>query len=391
MLKEMQSFIESRKKEFRAFSDDIWNHPEIAFHEKYAVAAACRFLSEHGYQPVSPCYGVETAFRCEYGTQPGPVFAFASEYDALPDIGHGCGHNLICTAGIAAFMALAERMKAENLPGRVVLLGTPAEEGGGGKVKMLEAGCLKGIDAVAMTHPSGRNTLDAGSTANCGLEVIFHGKSAHAAAAPEKAINALDAIQLLFTAVSYFRQQMPEHARIHGVILDGGTVPNVIPDMTRCFFYLRSGEESWSPILEKRFLDMVKGAELMTGCTSEVRPFRPFYRSRKPNRTMNEEYAKCMTEMGLTVVRPDHQGRGSSDFGNFSQEIPGVHPYFAIADSNAPAGHSKAFCECAGKDPAFNNAMAAAASLAQIGYRFITEKEFRDAVRKDFDNNTKGF
>ena len=391
MLKEIQAFIESRKSELRSLSDDIWNHPETAYHEKYAAARACRFLSEHGFQPVAPCYGLETAFRCEFGNQPGPVFAFASEYDALPEIGHGCGHNLICTAGIAAFMALAERMKAEKLPGRAVLLGTPAEEGGGGKVNMIEAGCLKGIDAVVMTHPSKRNIADAGSTANCGMEVTFHGKSAHAAAAPEKGINALDAVQLLFTAVSYFRQQLPEHARIHGVILDGGTVPNVIPDMTRCRFYLRSGDESWSPVLDKRFRDMVKGAELMTGCTAEITPFRPFYRARKPNRTMNEEYVRCMKEMGLKVAVPEHQGRGSSDFGNFSQVIPGLHPYFAVSDTSEPAGHSKEFCVCAGQDAGFNNAMAAAASLAQIGYRFLTEPEFRDSVKKDFDNNTKGF
>ena len=387
MLKEIRNFIETRKRELRSLSDDIWKHPELAYTEKYAVSRVRDFMKSQGYEITTPYCGIETAFRCEYGSGDGPVFAFASEYDALPEIGHGCGHNLICMAGIAAFLAAAELLKTKKIPGKVVLFGTPAEEGGGGKVKMAEAGCLKGIDAVVMTHPSAKNSPDPGSTANLGLEIIFHGKSAHAAGAPEKAINALDAVQLLFTAVSYFRQQLPEHARIHGVILDGGIVPNVIPDLTRCRFYLRSGAESWSPVLEKRFRDMVRGAELMTGCTADIKPFRLPYRSRKPNAVLNEEFIRSMKELGMEITMPEHQGRGSSDFGNFSQLIPGIHPYFAVSDTMEPPGHSVDFCTCAGQDAGFENGLNAAASLAHIGYRFLTEPDFRAAVREDFAKN----
>lgn len=385
MLKKIKNFIENKKSELRALSDDIWSHPETAYTEKYAVARVGSFLKSCGYEIINPYCGLETAFRCEFGSDEGPVFAFASEYDALPEIGHGCGHNLICTAGIAGFLAVAEMLKTEKLPGKVVLFGTPAEEGGGGKVKMAEAGCLNGIDAVVMTHPGAKNGPDPGSTANLGLEIVFHGHTAHAAASPEKAVNALDAVQLLFAAVSCFRQQLPEHARIHGVILDGGIVPNVIPDMTRCRFYLRSGVESWTPVLEKKFRDMIRGAELMTGCTSDVKPFRPPYRSRKPNAVMNQEYVRCMQELGMKVKMPEHQGRGSSDFGNFSQIIPGIHPYFAVSDTSEPAGHSIEFCKCAGQDAGFENGLNAAASLACIGCRFLSDPDFRSAVRKDFD------
>ena len=387
MLKGIRSFIESKKSELRSLSDDIWNHPEVAYTEKYAVARVRDFMKSQGYEITAPYCGIETAFRCEYGSDNGPVFAFAAEYDALPEIGHGCGHNLICMAGIAAFLAAAELLKTKKIPGKVVLFGTPAEEGGGGKVKMVEAGCLKGIDAVVMTHPSAKNSPDPGSTANLGLEIIFHGKAAHAAGAPEKAINALDAVQLLFTAVSYFRQQLPEHARIHGVILDGGIVPNVIPDLTRCRFYLRSGIDSWSQVLEKRFRDMVRGAELMTGCTADIKPFRPPYRSRKPNAVLNEEFIRSMKELGMKITMPEHQGRGSSDFGNFSQLIPGIHPYFAVSDTMEPPGHSVDFCTCAGQDAGFENGLNSAASLAHIGYRFLTEPDFRAAVKEDFEKN----
>ena len=385
MLKKIKSFIESRKAGLRSLSDDIWSHPETAYTEKYAVARVRDFMKEQGYEITTPYCGIETAFYCEYSQGEGPVFAFASEYDALPEIGHGCGHNLICMAGVAAFLAAAEMMKEGKISGKVILFGTPAEEGGGGKVKMAEAGCLKGVDAVVMTHPSAKNSPDPASSANCGLEIIFKGKAAHAAGAPEKAINALDAVQLLFAAVNAYRQQLPEHARIHGVILEGGLVPNIIPDRTRCRFYLRSGIESWSPVLEKRFRDMVRGAELMTGCTAEVKPFRPPYRARKPNAVMNKEFIRCMEELGMKITIPEHRGRGSSDFGNFSQIIPGIHPYFAVSDTMKPAGHSTEFCACAGQDAGFENGLNSAASLAFIGCKFLTDPEFRAAVRKDFD------
>ncbi len=385
MLTAIREFIEKNREGLRSLSNDIWSHPEIAYTEKYAVQRAGDYLRSMGYEVTTPYCNLETAFRCEYGNADGPVFAFAAEYDALPEIGHGCGHNLICMAGVAAFCAAAELIKQGRMTGKVVLFGTPAEEGGGGKVKMEEAGCLEGIDAVVMVHPTAKNSPDPGSTANCGLEIEFHGKAAHAAGSPDKAINALDAMQLLFSAVGCFRQQLPEHARIHGVILDGGRVPNIIPDYTRCRFYLRSGVESWMPVLEERFRNMVKGAELMTGTTATIKPFRPPYRSRKPNAVMNQEYVDCMRALGMEVTIPRTQGRGSSDFGNFSQVIPGIHAYFAVSNTMEPAGHSTELCECARGDDAFNNGLNAAASLAHIAKRYLTEADFRTAVQKDFD------
>ena len=385
MLDKIIRHIDSHRTELRTLSDALWNHPETAYNEHFASKTAAELLKKCGYAVTLPCYGIETAFRSEFAQgSGGPVFAIASEYDALPEIGHGCGHNLICTAGIAAFIAAAELMKEEGISGKVILLGTPAEEGGGGKVKMAAAGCLEGVDAAIMTHPSGINCTDEGSTANCGLEVIFHGKAAHAAAAPEKGINALDAVNLLFAGVNTFRQYIPEHARIHGVILDGGEVPNVIPDYARCRFYLRSADESWCPVLEKRFRDIVKGAELMTGATAEIAPFRPAYRARKPNTPMNMDYVESMRAQGQKVEIPEKAGRGSSDFGNFSQIVPGIHPYFAVSDKTVPVPHSTEFAACAKEDFGFDNALRAAAALAHEALRFMTDPAFRDAVKADF-------
>lgn len=387
MLDKLISAIDSRKKALREVSDALWNNPETAYKEFFASETVSAFLEKCGFSVTRPCYGVETAFRCEFSNGEGPVFAIASEYDALPEIGHGCGHNLICVAGLAAFLGTAQVMKENNIPGKVILFGTPAEEGGGGKVLMSEAGCLDGVDAVIMVHPSARTTPDMGSTANCGLEVIFHGKCAHAAAYPEKGINALDAVNLLFTGVNTFRQYIPEHARIHGVILDGGQVPNVIPDYARCRFYLRTADESWAPVLEKKFRDIVKGAELMTGATAEIAPFRKAYKARRPNRTMNHEYIRCMEAQGAETVIPEKAGRGSSDFGNFSQLVPGIHAYFAVSENFEPVGHSPEFAAEAGKDFGFENAMRAAAAQASVVCRFMTEADFREAVIADFNYN----
>ncbi len=391
MLTRVVDSINAEKTALRRFADALWNNPETAYKEKFASAEAARFLEERGFSVTRGCYDIETAFRCEFDNGPGPVFAICSEFDALPEIGHGCGHNLICTAGIAAFTAAAAVMKEKNLAGKLILLGTPAEEGGGGKVFMSERGCLDGVDAVMMVHPSGETTPDMGSTANIGLEVIFHGKSSHAAAHPEKGINALDAVNLLFTGVNTYRQYIPEHARMHGVILEGGFVPNVIPDRARCRFYLRSGDEEWVPRLEKRFRDIVKGAELMTGTTAEIAPFRPAYRSRKPNRTMNHAYIEYMSAQGTPVNIPEKPGRGSSDFGNFSQMIPGIHAYFAISDNSKPAAHTVEFAEAAGKDAGFESAMRAAAAQGSIACRFLADEEFRESVEADFANGCKPY
>ena len=267
---------------------------------------------------------------------------------------------------------------------KVVLL--PAEEGAGGKVKMLANGCLKGVDAVMMSHPGKKYFTDSGSTANAGWEVTFHGKAAHAAGSPDKGINALDAVNLLFAAVGAYRQQMPGCALIHGFINNGGVAANIIPDLTKCRFYLRTSEESFMPELERRFRNMVRGAELMTDCTAEIAPFRAAYRSRRPNTPLNEEFASVIEEMGYPVVRPQFAGKGSTDFGDFSQTIPGVHTSFAIVEDGECElpGHSILFREASRSQFGFDQAMNAGAAMAKTAWRFITDEAFRAAVKEDF-------
>jgi amidohydrolase len=306
-----------------------------------------------------------------------------AEYDALPNLGHGCGHNLICAAAIAAGTACAELLRHNNLPGQVLVMGTPAEESKGGKVKLLERGCLDGIDAIMMVHPSWRTVPDTGSLAVRRFTIDFTGKSAHAAGAPELGLNALDATVMLYNGISVWRQQLPESTRIHGVVSNGGCMPNIIPDRSTSTYYLRSISDEYLDRMEARFFDIVKGAALITGTEYDIRMFGLPYRPRKPNKIMNGIYLKTAEELGLKPVIPEQSGRGSSDFGNFSQNVPGIHAYFGISDHEI-AGHSTDFAEAARSNYGLDQMIKSAIAMAQVGYTFLTDAEIRKKVRDGF-------
>ena len=384
-LGELYSLLEQKRAQWTELSNAVWNHPELAYKEVFACGEQVKLLRSFGFEVANPHCGLDTAYRADSG-EGNPAFAFVAEYDALPKLGHGCGHNLICTAALAAAYATRELLKKYNLPGHIVLLGTPAEESGGGKVRMLEKKCLDGIDAAMMVHPSWRSTPDTGSTAIRRFDVEFQGKAAHAAGAPELGRNALDAVLLLFSGLNAWRQQLPETARVHGIILDGGEAPNIIPDSAKCRFYLRSTEEKWIEIMERRFREMVRGAELMTATTGTISPYNVPYMSRNPNPAMNEIYFDAAKELGLNPVIPKRGGRGSSDFGDFSHTVPGIHPYFGVADHEI-AGHSTDFAEASATEYALDQALKAAAAMAKVGFLFLTDGEFRRKVKAEFDQS----
>ena len=381
-LENLTAHIGGIKKRLRCLSDAIWNNPELAYKEFFAVEQAVEFLKEQNFTPETNYGGIATAFKAEYGTGK-PTFAIFAEFDALPDVGHGCGHNLICASALAAFCAAAKILSENTLPGKIILLGSPAEESGGGKIKMINKGCLDGVDAAMMVHPSYRATPDTGSSAITRFDVIFHGKASHAAGAPELGINALAAVNLLFAGVNAYREQLPEDSRMHGIITDGGEAPNITPARAACRFFLRSTSQEWIEKMEKRFKDIVHGAELMTGATAEIIPFNIPYQARKPNAALNKLYIESISRLGMNYVLPARGGRGSSDFGNVSQSVPGIHPYFPVTDHEI-ACHSDAFRIASGSDFAFDNAMTAAAAMANIAIQYLTDSSFKEKVDADF-------
>ena len=386
-VKGLYTLILEKKELFSDLARSIWENPELAYQEFFACKKQFEVLEKLQFAlPVNPYCGLETAYRAEFTNgEGGPTVGICSEYDALPGLGHGCGHNLICTAALAAFYALREVMKKENIAGKVVLFGTPAEESYGGKVKMLEKNCLDDVDMVIMTHPSARCIQDAGSTAITRYDVTFHGKAAHAAGSPELGINALDAVMLLFNAVNSFRQQMPDCCRVHGNVMDGGDAPNIIPEKASCRFFLRSLEQKWMRKLDERFLNMVRGAELMTDAKAEVKLFNIPYKGRLPNKVMNESFYEYASLLDMEPLRPSVPGKGSSDFGDFSRQKPGVHFYFAATTSPA-AGHSAEMREACNTPFALDQALRASAVMAQICLQFLTDAGYRQAVRKDYES-----
>ena len=389
-LDELRATIEAERGEIVGVSRAIWENPELAFQEFKASELLVGLLRKYGFKVEYPYAGMETAFRAEYTRgRGGATFALAAEYDALAGIGHACGHNLIGCASVAAALAAKVYMEKHGIDGTILVLGTPGEEGGGGKVLMLRnADCLKNVDAVMMSHGGADRTRgDRGSTGIRRYEVIFHGRASHAAGSPEKGINALDAQILLFNAVGLYRQQMNRGALIHGVLLDGGEAANVIPDYTRSRFYIRSLQEKLIDEVYDRFAKMVEGAGLMTGATGEIKQYSIPYKGRKPNQKLNALFMETATAMGtMNPVRESGEGRGSSDFGDFSHAAPGAHTAFAIAPPGTSVpGHSEVKKALSNSDYAYDRMLDTGAVLARCALKILTDAELRAAVREEFE------
>jgi len=381
-VREFRALIEAERGVFIAMARDIWEHPEVGFQERYAAEYHVRLLKRFGFRVTFPYLGLDTAYRAEWG-EGRPAFAMAAEYDALPGIGHACGHNLIGTAALAAAYAVKRALERDGAAGRVVVLGTPAEEGGSGKVLLERQGCLNDIDAAMMVHPSWRSTTDNGCLACQRVEVEFRGKAAHAAVSPEKGINALDAMLQLFASIAAWRQHIPESARVHGVIVEGGARPNIIPDHTRAALYLRAAQPDVMDAMRARFRALVEGACLATGCTHTLKFLDDATDARQPNPALNAHYKASMEALGLPVVVPSAEGRGSTDFGNFSTRRPGIHAYFAIADRET-AAHSVEMAQAANSDLGRENTLTAAAAMADVAWSFLTQPAFRESVLAAF-------
>jgi amidohydrolase len=262
-------------------------------------------------------------------------------------------------------------------------MGTPGEESKGGKVLMLRKGAFKDVDCALMAHPLWRTVCDTGCTAVKRFRVEFRGQSAHAAASPELGRNALDAVMLLFQGINAWRQQLPEHARIHGVVEKGGVLPNIIPDFASCIFFLRSTDDHVLEDMEQRFRDIVRGAALMTGTRPRIRPESVPYKSLWTNAHLDDAFMKSATLAGLDPIRPERTGKGSTDFGDVSQAMPGAHFYFGIARTET-AIHSPQFEKAAGSDYGIGQMLKMVEALSVIGYQYLSDAAFRKGVDADF-------
>lgn len=376
--------IDQNADRFIAIAKEIGVNPELGFEERRAQKLLTEPLADAGFNLEKGLAGMETSFRATWqGKANGPTIAILCEYDALPVIGHGCGHNLIGTAGSFAGWALREVWP--DLPGRVQVIGTPAEEGGGGKVIMVDKGVFKDVDAAMMFHPtSGVNMVHRGGLACQDITFTFHGKPSHAAAAPWNGVNALDAVIQTFVNIGLSRQQLRPDARIHGIITKGGDAANVIPELTECVFIVRAEKAPYLAEIKEKVIACARAAALATGTTLDFKDGLLF-ENRINNMVMARAFQRHLEDIGLTVSEPDPKaGVGSSDMGNVSRVCPSIHPYVSIAEAGVP-GHNAAFREAACSTEGLKGMVVAAKALAMTAADLLADPKLLAAAKDEFE------
>lgn len=360
---------------------DVHAHPELALREHRSSELLQAWLAGEGFSVQAPLAGLETAFVAEAGSG-APVIAYLAEYDALPGVGHGCGHNLIAAGALGAATAL--RRALPDLPGTLRVIGTPGEEGKGGKIIELEAGVFDDVDAALMFHPgSNKNIMVRHALASQPMTVKFHGKAAHAAGSPTEGRSALAAMIQLFVAIDAMRQFLPDLSRVHGVILDGGKAANVIPDYTEAILQVRAVTTEQTAEHADRLAACAQAAALATGTTVEIERAR-MYAERKNNRVMAERVGAYLQAQGEDIVPSVLTGGvGSSDIGNVSLRLPAIHPYLAITDTAIP-GHSVEMERAAATPQAHQAMLKMATALARTGADLFLEPGLLAAAQAEF-------
>ncbi|MAF51616.1 MAG: amidohydrolase [Chloroflexi bacterium] len=386
--------VDALHDELVEISLDIHSHPQVNYEEQHAAKLLADNLESHGFHVERGVGGVETAFRgtLNGGGGDGPTVGLLAEYDALPEIGHGCGHNLIAISNLGA--GLAAQSALGSLPGRIVVLGTPAEEGGGGKIRMLDAGVFDGVDIALSSHPSSNMTsfdTDAPPGTTWSLAMAsrifeFHGKAAHAAARPEAGINALNAVIHLFTGIDAMRQHLRDDTRIHGVVTHGGTAANVVPEYAAADFMMRSRDRVYLTEVLGKVMNIAEGAATMTGARLEPPTANPMYEDVRPNTTLAGTAEAIARDIGMDVDPPASGSRGSgasTDFGNVSHVMPSFAMRFAVSREPVP-GHSRLMTEAARTDLAHENALATAKVLGIMACDLLADPGLAEAARREF-------
>ena len=385
-----RSARDARRDQLSRLSAAIHANPEESWAEVKAAGWLGGYLVEEGFLVTASAGGMATAFRAEWSRgKGGPAIAYLAEYDALPELGHACGHNLIGAAAAGAGATLRQVMLDAGLKGKVVILGTPAEEVGGGKLKLLESGMFRGLDAVLMMHPATSTRVGGTSLALTPIRFAFQGKAAHAAASPHEGINALDAVIQTFNSVNALRQHVTEDVRIHGIITRGGVVPNIVPDAAEAYFYVRASSIDVVRATLRRLEDCARAATLATGASLAIHA-EDSYLEIIPNAPLEQCLHRLLSQAGITVEPTPKTGmRASTDFGNVSHACPAAAFTMAIAPPEVVI-HSPEFA-AASASPAGEAAMHdAALVLAAAGLSLIEDPALVAAAHAAWKERVEG-
>ncbi len=378
----ISSYVDKFRPQVVALSQDIYANPELKFEEYKAARWLADALTKAGFCVKLGVAELDTALIATHPKiSDGPTIAILAEYDALPGLGHACGHNLMAGASLGACLALGE-IKAD-LPGKLVFFGTPAEEGGGGKVVMVQAGLFDDIDAAMIFHPSNQTTVTRGSLAITEVEIAFTGKPAHSSSAPEKGINALDAVIQTFNGINALRQHIKDGSRIHGIITNGGSKPNIVPEYAAALFYVRARETDYRDELLEKLHSCAQGAALATGAKLSWSKIGHEYKAMKENHTFSAVFKANLERLGIEVGPPSG-GLGSTDMGDVSHVVPAIHPYIAIC-SEEVVGHSHEFAEAAGSERGYDIMIIAAKALAMTAIDLFIDSDLMRRIKAEHE------
>ena len=372
--------VELQRQQLIQLSLNIHDNPELGFEEEKASAWLTGYLEDNEFHVERGIAGVATAFRATYG-QGSPRIALLAEYDALPKIGHGCGHNIIAASAVGA--AVGSKPIIDRLGGNIMVLGTPGEEVFGGKIDMVQAGVFKEIDVAMIVHPGVRNVVTMQALACTGVEVEFFGQPAHASAEPHKGVNALEATILAFTSINSLRQHIKEEARIHGIITDGGEAPNIVPAHSAAEFYVRAPDNEYLDELKSKVSNCLLGASTASGARLEYHWDDIAFDSMKNNETLAELFKQNLESLGRHVeaFNPEF-GLGSTDMGNVSQVVPSIHPTIAIASPEV-LGHTPEFAAAGASEAGHEGLMDAAKALSMTVVD-ILQPGMLDKIKQEF-------
>lgn len=383
MKNKLKPNLDTFKDKLIEMSDYLYHHPELGSQEYQSMKLLVEFLESHDFEVETGLVARETSFKAVYDSnKPGPTIAFLAEYDALPGVGHGCGHNMIATMGVGAGVTLSKVINETG--GKVVVLGTPAEETNGAKVPMAEEGIFDDVDVAMMVHPGDVSSKSGHSLAMDAIQFSYHGKTSHAAAAPEKGINALDSVIQLFNGINALRQHVRSDVRIHGIITEGGVAANVVPDKAIAQFYVRAKDRAYLNEVVEKVKRIAEGAASMTGASVEMSNYELSYDDMHTNETLSDLFTENLYAAGETKINPANASYGSIDMGNVSQVVPAIHPYIGF-DHPGLLAHTTEFAAKTITEKGHTVIVRGALALALTGYDIVTDKMLLEKINKEFN------
>jgi amidohydrolase len=383
--RDVAAAIDGMRAELLDLSHAIHQEPELALQEFKSAAKLEDAVARHDIPVQRGAFGLETAYAAEFGKDSAPTIAILSEYDALPGVGHACGHNIIATSGLGAAMALSKL--GARLPGRVRYLGTPAEERFGGKELIAREGAFDGVDAAMMIHPSNVDLVTMPCIAIAEVEATYHGRAAHASAMPYRGLNALDAVVTAYQSIAQLRQHIRQTERMHGIITEGGLAANIVPERAACRFYVRAADVHDLSALKKRAHACFEAAALSTGCTVDIHWGGTDYLDLKTNWPIADAFARNGASLGREFASTKNIPpgfAGSTDMGNVSHRVPSIHPMLAVA----PPGviiHNAEFARWAASDKGDAAVIDGAKTLAMTALALMSDASLLATAQSDFD------